>query len=140
MFSLQNKVIILTGATGSLAGSLAFSLANAKAKIILLGRSQDLLNVLVAKLSQLTEVSSYVVNVLNRDSLESVKKSIMDKYGQIDVLINAVGGNLPGAVISDDQSIFDISETDFDEVVDLNLKGTLLPSIVFGKPMSGCHC
>ena len=48
MFSLQNKVIILTGATGSLAGSLAFSLANAKAKIILLGRSQDLLNVLVA--------------------------------------------------------------------------------------------
>ena len=78
MFSLQNKVIILTGATGSLAGSLAFSLANAKAKIILLGRSQDLLNVMVAKLSQLTEVSSYVVNVLNRDSLESVKKSIMD--------------------------------------------------------------
>ena len=136
MFSLQNKVIVLTGATGSLAGSLAFSLANSKAKIILLGRSQDLLNVLVTKLSQLTEVSSYVVNVLNRDSLESVKKSIMDKYGQIDVLINAVGGNLPGAVISDDQSIFDLSETDFDEVVDLNLKGTLLPSIVFGKPMS----
>ena len=136
MFTLQNKVIILTGATGSLGGSLALSLAKAKAKIILLGRNQDLLNTLVTKLSSLTEVSSYVVNVMNRESLERIKNSVIDKYGQIDVLINAVGGNLPGAVISDDQSIFDLSETDFDEVVDLNLKGTLLPSIVFGKPMS----
>lgn len=136
MFSLQNKVIILTGSTGSLGGSLALSLAKAKAKIILLGRNQDLLNILVTKLSSLTEVSSYVVNVMNRESLERIKNSVIDKYGQIDVLINAVGGNLPGAVISDDQSIFDLSETDFDEVVDLNLKGTLLPSIVFGKPMS----
>ena len=136
MFTLQNKVIILTGATGSLGGSLALSLAKAKVKIILLGRNQDLLNTLVTKLSSLTEVSSYVVNVMNRESLERIKNSVIDKYGQIDVLINAVGGNLPGAVISDDQSIFDLSETDFDEVVDLNLKGTLLPSIVFGKPMS----
>ena len=136
MFSLQNKVIILTGATGSLGGSLALSLAKSKAKIILLGRNQDLLNILVTKLSSFTEVSSYVVNVMNRESLERIKNSVIDKYGQIDVLINAVGGNLPGAVISDDQSIFDLSETDFDEVVDLNLKGTLLPSIVFGKPMS----
>ena len=136
MFSLQNKVIILTGSTGSLGGSLALSLAKSKAKIILLGRNQDLLNILVMKLSSLTEVSSYVVNVMNRESLERVKNSVINKYGQIDVLINAVGGNLPGAVISDDQSIFDLSETDFDEVVDLNLKGTLLPSIVFGKPMS----
>ena len=136
MFSLQNKVIILTGATGSLGGSLALSLAKEKAKIILLGRNQDLLNILVTKLSSLTEVSSYIVNVMNRESLERVKNSVINKYGQIDVLINAVGGNLPGAVISDDQSIFDLSETDFDEVVDLNLKGTLLPSIVFGKPMS----
>jgi len=136
MFSLQNKVIILTGATGSLGGSLALSLAKEKAKIILLGRNQDLLNILVMKLSSLTEVSSYVVNVMNRESLERVKNNVINKYGQIDVLINAVGGNLPGAVISDDQSIFDLSETDFDEVVDLNLKGTLLPSIVFGKPMS----
>ena len=136
MFSLQNKVIILTGSTGSLGGSLALSLAKAKAKIILLGRNQDLLNTLVTKLSSLTEVSSYVVNVMNRESLERIKNSVIDKYGQIDVLINAVGGNLVGALISDDQSIFDLSETDFDEVVDLNLKGTLLPSIVFGKPMS----
>ena len=136
MYSLQNKVIILTGATGSLGGSLALSLANAKAKIILLGRNQDLLNVLVAKLSFLTEVSSYVVNVMNRESLERAKKSIIEAHGQIDVLINAVGGNLPGAVIPDDKTIFDLSETDFDEVVELNLKGTIIPSVVFGEVMA----
>ena len=60
----------------------------------------------------------------------------MNSFGQIDGLINAVGGNLPGAVISDDKSIFDLSEKDFDEVVDLNLKGTVLPSIVFGEVMA----
>ena len=47
-------------------------------------------------------------------------------------MINAVGGNLPGAVIPDEKSIFDLSEN-FDDVVDLNLKGTVLPSIVFGE-------
>ena len=56
--------------------------------------------------------------------------------GRIDVLINAVGGNLPGATIPDHQSIFDLQESDFDQVIDLNLKGTVLPSMVFGKTMS----
>ena len=51
-------------------------------------------------------------------------------------MINAVGGNLPGAVIPDKKSIFDLSEKDFDNVVDLNLKGTVLPSIVFGEVLS----
>ena len=51
-------------------------------------------------------------------------------------MVNAVGGNLPGAVIPDSKSIFDLSENDFDEVVDLNLKGTIMPSVVFGKVMA----
>ena len=75
----------------------------------------------------------HVVNVLDRHELEKVRTSIIQTLGQIDSLINAVGGNLPGAVIPDDKNIFDLSETDFDEVVEMNLKGTILPSIVFGE-------
>lgn len=136
MFSLHNKVIVLTGATGALGGSLALSLAKAKAKIVILGRNQSLLDALLAKISPSTETAAFVVDVMDKKSLEDVKSQIIKQFGHIDILVNAVGGNLPGAVIADDQSIFDLSVSDFDEVMDLNLKGTVLPSLVFGKSMS----
>ncbi len=136
MFSLHNKVIVLTGATGALGGSLALSLAEAKAKIVILGRNQSLLDALLAKISPATETAAFVVDVMDKKSLEDVKSQVIKQFGHIDILINAVGGNLPGAVIADDQSIFDLSVPDFDEVMDLNLKGTVLPSLVFGKSMS----
>ena len=136
MFSLQNKVIVLTGATGTLGGSLALSLAHAKARVIVLGRNQSILDALLEKLTPLTVAAAFVVDVMDKDDLKQINNKIIDQFGQIDVLINAVGGNLPGAVIMEDQSIFDMSVPDFDEVINLNLKGTVLPSLVFGKSMS----
>ena len=136
MFDIKDRVIVLTGATGALGGAIALSLAKAKVQLIVLGRNQDLLEVLLKKLTPFTSVQAYAVNVMDRDDLIRVKKEIVKQYNRIDVLINAVGGNLPGAVIPDDKSVFDLSESDFDEVVDLNLKGTLLPSLVFGEVMS----
>ena len=136
MFDIKDRVIVLTGASGALGGAIALSLAKAKVQLIVLGRNQDLLEVLLKKLTPFTSVQAYAVNVMDRDDLIRVKKEIVKQYNRIDVLINAVGGNLPGAVIPDDKSVFDLSESDFDEVVDLNLKGTLLPSLVFGEVMS----
>ncbi|MDG1653120.1 MAG: SDR family NAD(P)-dependent oxidoreductase, partial [Flavobacteriaceae bacterium] len=136
MFDIKDRVIVLTGATGALGGAIALSLAKAKGQLIVLGRNQDLLEVLLKKLTPFASVQAYAVNVMDRDDLIRVKKEIVKQYDRIDVLINAVGGNLPGALIPDDKSVFDLSESDFDEVVDLNLKGTLLPSLVFGEVMS----
>lgn len=136
MFEIQDKVIVITGATGALGGALALSLAKAKAQLVILGRNQELLDELSSKLNTLTVVKTYTVNVMDRMDLIRVREEMKSHFNRIDVLINAVGGNLPGAVIPDDKSIFDLSETDFDQVVDLNLKGTLLPSIVFGEVMS----
>ena len=136
MFEIQDKVIVITGATGALGGALALSLAKAKAQLVILGRNQELLDELSSKLNTLTVVKTYTVNVMDRMDLIRVREEMKSHFDRIDVLINAVGGNLPGAVIPDDKSIFDLSETDFDQVVDLNLKGTLLPSLVFGEVMS----
>ena len=136
MFELKGKVIVLTGATGALGSALALSLAKAEAKLVILGRNQALMDALVDQLSAFTTAVAYAVDVMNRDDLMRVRKQIVGTFQRIDVLINAVGGNLPGAVIPDDQSIFNLSVADFDQVVDLNLKGTLLPSIVFGEVMS----
>ncbi len=136
MFDLKDRVFVLTGVTGALGGALAQSLARVKVKLILLGRSENLLKKLKSKLEKQTTVVYHVVDVMNQSELIQTRTKILDEFGRIDSLINAVGGNLPGAVIPDDKSIFDMAETDFDEVVDLNLKGTLLPSIVFGKVMA----
>ena len=135
MFSLKGKVIIITGATGSLGGAIALSMAKDEAKVIILGRNKALLKPLVEKLNAFSKSSFFEIDVMNRSDLESLSTEIINQFGRIDVLINAVGGNLPGAVVREDQSLFDLSESDFDEVVDLNLKGTLLPSLVFGKVM-----
>jgi NAD(P)-dependent dehydrogenase (short-subunit alcohol dehydrogenase family) len=135
MFSIQDKIIIITGATGALGGAIALSMAKAKGKIVILGRNDDLLTQSLSELRKYTLAEAFCVDVMNRNELEDVREKIINQFGRIDVLINAVGGNLPGAVIPDDRSIFDMSESDFDEVVDLNLKGTLIPSIVFGKVM-----
>jgi len=136
MFDLKDRVFVLTGVTGTLGGALAQSLARVKAKLVLLGRSENLLKELKSKLEEQTTVTYHVVDVMSQSQLIEIRTKILDEFGRIDSLINAVGGNLPGAVIPDDKSIFDMAETDFDEVVDLNLKGTLLPSIVFGKVMA----
>ena len=136
MFDLKDRVIVLTGSTGVLASALAISLAKAKVKLFILGRNKNLLLELKKSTQRYTVVEYYVADVLERSELETVCASIVKKTGRIDVLINAVGGNLPGAVIPDEKSIFDLSEKDFDNVVDLNLKGTVLPSIVFGEVLS----
>lgn len=135
MFDLKDKVIILTGATGVLGSAIALSLAKAQVQLILLGRNQELLDLLNSQLTPFTKVRTFVVDVLNKQDLLGVRSKILSELNRIDILINAVGGNLPGAVIPDQKTVFDLSENDFDEVVDLNLKGTLLPSLVFGEIM-----
>ena len=137
MIDIKNKVFVFTGVTGTLGSVQAEGLAKAGAKLALLGRNQNLLSEQVDTLRQYhTEVEAYQVDVLNKAELEATASKIVARFGTIDALINAVGGNLQGATIPDDKTIFDLSENDFDTVLNLNLKGTILPSIVFGKVMS----
>ena len=137
MIDIKNKVFVFTGVTGTLGSVQAEGLAKAGAKLALLGRNQNLLSEQVDTLRQYhTEVEAYQVDVLNKAELEATASKIVARFGTIDALINAVGGNLQGATIPDDKTIFDLSENDFDTVMNLNLKGTILPSIVFGKVMS----
>lgn len=60
----------------------------------------------------------------------------MAKYGRIDALLNAAGGNMAGATIGPDSTIFDLNIDAFRKVVDLNLFGTVLPTMVFADVMA----
>ena len=62
-------------------------------------------------------------------------KDILEKYGRIDTLLNAAGGNLAGAVIAPEGNFFDLEVEDFQKVLELNLTGTVIPTQVFLEPM-----
>jgi NAD(P)-dependent dehydrogenase (short-subunit alcohol dehydrogenase family) len=72
---------------------------------------------------------------MNQEIVEQNCKDILEKYGHIDTLLNAAGGNQPGAVIGPDQNFFDLDPEQFQKVLNLNLTGTVIPTQVFLKPM-----
>lgn len=137
LFNIQGKVAILTGGGGILAGEMAKGFLNAGVKVVLLDVNKTSLNKKVELLSKLgIEILGYQCNVLDRDDLEEVKEKIINQFGRIDILVNAAGGNMPGATIGIDQSIFDLKIEEFDKVTNLNFDGTVLPTLVFGKVMT----
>lgn len=134
LFDIKNKVIVVTGSTGVLAGAAAQYLARQKASVVFLGRSKDKLDAAIAQAKAAgSDAMACVCNVLDAESLERANSEILAKYGKIDVLINGAGGNMPGAVVTPTQSFFDIDFEQWKEVLNLNLGGSVLPSIIFGK-------
>lgn len=137
LFNIKNKVVIITGGSGALGGSMATYLLSQGAKIAILGQTPAKVT---SKLNELKALNNnalgFTGSVLDKKFLENVKEDILNTWGHIDVLINGAGGNMPGATISEDQTIFDIKMDDFRKVSELNLDGTVLPSIIFGEVMA----
>ena len=136
LFSLNGKVAIITGGTGVLGGQMAKALARAGATVGILGRRIELGVQVVKEIeSEGGKAFALQADVLNEKELQLAKQTLILKYGRLDILINAAGGNLPGATIPPDKSFFDLKTEDFRKVVDLNLMGTVLPTQVFADLM-----
>lgn len=133
-FSLEGKVILVTGATGVLGEAFVRTIAEAGGTVVLLGR-----NAAVAKertdllISQGMKAGYHVCDVLNQEALEAVAEKVLSEYGAIHGLVNGAGGNKPGAVIMPAQDLFSLDVPALQDVFNLNLFGTVLPSMVFGK-------
>ncbi|WP_026712273.1 SDR family oxidoreductase [Flavobacterium daejeonense] len=137
LFNIKNKVAVITGGTGVLGSSIAEHLAASGVKIVILGRNQETINEMINSLTgKGYDAIGIAANILDKESLEQTRKKILRQYGKIDILLNAAGGNMPGATIATNQTIFDLSMDAFQTVTDLNLNGTVLPSIVFGEIMA----
>ena len=135
-FSLENKVIIVTGATGVLGASFVQGIAAMGGKVVLIGRNEEVGNQRAAEINADGKEALFIkADVLSRDDLETAKTKVLERFGKIDSIVNAAGGNLPEAVIGPDQDIFDIDIDGLKKAFDLNLFGTLLPVAVFGKEM-----
>lgn len=136
-FSVADKVAIITGSTGVLGGAMARGLAAAGAKVGILGRREERAKTVAQEIIDAGGTAiALPCDVLNREQLEAVRSQILEQWGQIDILINAAGGNVAAATIMPEQSVFDMPADAFDQVVNLNLSGSVLPSLVFGKVMA----
>jgi len=134
LFSIKDKVVIITGATGALGGSIAEYLSRQGSKIVVIGRSIDSVNEKVDELKRGGgQAIGFSCDVLEKTNLENVRDQVISTWGCIDVLINAAGGNMPGATIAPENSFFDLKMEDFRKVSELNLDGSVLPSMIFGR-------
>jgi NAD(P)-dependent dehydrogenase (short-subunit alcohol dehydrogenase family) len=137
LFNIADKVAVLTGGGGILAGEMAKGFLQSGAKVVLLDINESNLQKKVDSLKKPdNEIVGFKCDVLNESSLKDVHQKILDKFGRIDVLVNAAGGNMPGATIGLDETVFDLQIEPLKKVMDLNLNGTILPILIFGKTMA----
>ncbi len=143
LFSLNGKVAVVTGGTGVLGGAMARGLALAGAKIGVLGRRANESSEAITAITAMGgEAIPLAADVLDKAQLEAARDTVLARWGKIDILLNGAGGNQPGATAMGERTFFDLSRAAIEQVIDLNLLGTLLPSQVFGAAMaqagSGC--
>lgn len=137
LFNLEGKTALITGGGGVLAGAIGCGLAQAGVKIILaditLEKAVKNAETIIGK-----NCSAYGIHMdaLDPESIRKACSRILREDQKIDILVNAAGGNIPGATISPDKTIFDLNLKDFDRVSDLNYKSTLLPTLEVGRIMA----
>ena len=137
LFNVKDKVVVITGGAGILGKGIAAYLAKEGAKVVVLDRSEEAGKALVESIkAEGNEAMFLYTDVMDKEVLEGNKVEIMKAYGRIDVLLNAAGGNMAGATIAPDKTFFDLQIDAFKKVVDLNLFGTVLPTMVFADVMA----
>ncbi len=139
LFDLKGKNAVILGGGGILGHDMAQGLAQAGANIAV-GDLREELAVGLAdsvKSAYGVEARGYQVNAMEIESIRSVCEAIVKDFGSVDILVNAVGGNMPGATTSDTVTFFDLQKDAIQKAVDLNLMaGAILPCQVFGKVMA----
>jgi 3-oxoacyl-[acyl-carrier protein] reductase len=124
----KDKVVVVTGAAQGIGKRIAAQFAKAKAKVVLFDLDQSKLEAAKAELADLTECELYPVNVTDLEKLTVVIDKVIDKFSKIDILVNNAG-------ITKDSLALRLSEDDWDQVLEVNLKGAFLASKVVLKKM-----
>lgn len=130
IFSIEHKKIVISGGTGVLGQAAVLHFLREGAKVCILNRNPSKLEGLLKEWEGKGEVFGFSGDVLDEGFLGKVHAGLKERWGSIDVLINAAGGNRPGAVIPPEGSFFGADIGDLRDVFDLNLMGTLLPTYI----------
>lgn len=144
LFSLKGKNAVLLGGGGILGTAMAIGLAQAGADVAVCDLFEDKAQEVVESIEReaggtgagRVRAKAYKLNAMDQDELKTVAKAIFSDFGKVDILVNAVGGNMKAATTSDEVSFFDLPGDVLEKVLNLNLMGgAILPSQVFGREM-----
>ncbi len=134
---IKDKVIFVTGGSGLIGGSMGESMAQAGAKVVFTYKTGSAANKKADALNASgLQAMAVEVDVLDEKNIEKSMKTVLQKWGKIDVLVNAAGGHVPGTVLTPDQTIFDAPVESIRKTMDLNLFGTVIPTMIIGKLMA----
>ncbi len=132
LFDIKGTKVLFSGATGVLGTNMALYLAQQGAELLILGRTPDKVNDLRNQIiAEGGKAWGYCADVTDEESLEKVAQLVASQHESIDVLINAAGGNMPGAVIRPEQTFLDLNSDALRQVMDLNYLGTVFPIKTF---------
>ena len=133
-FSLENKVIIITGGTGILGKSFIDGIVRAGGAVGILGRNKDVANERADLINKNGgRAIALIADAMNENQLIDAKNKALDKFGRIDGLVNGAGGNQPEGVLLPNDDIFKMNLEGMKRVMDLNTWGTLIPTQIFGE-------
>lgn len=139
-YDFTGRTVLVTGGAGVLGFEIARTLVECNANVVILSRNQERAEKSIAEITKDVKSNGRAVyiqgDVLAIDTLQQAKETIHAQLGDVEILINAAGGNHPKATTSPELSFFDLPLDTLRYISDLNLLGTVLPCQVFGRSMA----
>lgn len=137
MYDFTGKTAVITGGAGILGSEFACALAGCGANVAILDLNLEPGKALLERLGErAAQAALFECDVLNVKSLGKAGAEVAARFGRVDCLINAAGGNKPQATTTADLKFFDLPADALRWVFDLNLLGTVLPCQMFGRMMA----
>jgi NAD(P)-dependent dehydrogenase (short-subunit alcohol dehydrogenase family) len=128
-FDLTRRTAVVLGATSGIGHALAFGLAQAGAEVVPSGRRADLVASTAAEIRTFgRRALSLTSDVRDRGSLENLLQAAIAEFGKVDILVNCAG-------VTKRTPTLDVSEEEWNAILDTNLSGTLRAAQVFGRHM-----
>jgi len=140
LYDFTDRTVLITGGAGVLGLAMTRTLLECNASIVILSRDQERAAQSIAEITRDIKSNGRLVyvpgNVLEIETLNRANQTIRSQFGDVDILINAAGGNHPSGTTTADLSFFDLPLDALRHISDLNLLGTMLPCQVFGRGMA----
>ena len=128
-FSLADRTAVVLGGTSGLGRTLALGLADAGADVVVSARRQALVDATASEIEAKGRKTLRVLSdVRNKESLVRLREAVLGAFGKVDILVNAAG-------ITRKLPTLEMTEEDWNAILDTNLTGTLRGCQVFGEPM-----
>src|SRR5712671_3311116 len=137
LFDLTGEIAVVIGATGVLGGIAAQGLAEAGARVAVLGRNAERGEARVREIQARGGQATFVfADAIKRETLRTAHQAVGEALGAPSILVNAAGGNDPKVTVTPDRAFEEIALADWQANFDLNLVGgVLLPCQEFGPGM-----